>query len=596
MAKKNCTNIGGQAVLEGVMMRGTSVTATAVRDQSGKIQVESVRTKPNSEKPYIYRMPIVRGIVSLVSSLSFGTKTLMRASEVYGDMAEEEPTKFEKWLAKTFKLDIMDVVTWVGVLLGLCLSVFLFVFLPNLVTDGIYSLINLGGISSITLQTIIKNLTSGAIRIGICVIYIWLTSLMKDIKRVYGYHGAEHKGISCYEQGLPLTVENAQKMTTVHDRCGTTFMFIVMIFSIIFFSFFGWQDLWLRIIIRLAGIPLVAGISYELLKLFAKYDNWFVRMCKAPGLWLQKLTTRQPDDSMVEVSIMAFQTVLSMEEDKTIACTKFDVATTIDKAIVELQAIDKNADYTAEIQEILMVKMGYKNRTELAESKARIMSSQVEEAKAQLKSYIAGKPLQYAVGSTNFYGYDIKVDERVLIPRPDSEHMVSAVKNALQGKQEAKVLELCVGSGAVSIAISKECNCKVDACDISVEAIALATQNVKESGADVTVIASDMFTNITDKYDVIVSNPPYIPTADIAKLDSSVKDYEPMLALDGGEDGLNFYRTIANQYKNFLKEDGVLVLEVGIGQMEEVSAMFSGNKEIIKDYNNPPIDRVLVVK
>ncbi|MFI3229766.1 MAG: peptide chain release factor N(5)-glutamine methyltransferase, partial [Bacillota bacterium] len=586
--------IGGQAVLEGVMMRGSSVTATAVRDPNGKIQVESSRSTPIKDKPYIYRMPIVRGMIALFSSLITGTGTLMRASEVYGDFADEDPSKFEKWLAKTFKLDIMDVITWVGVLLGVCLSVFLFVFLPNLVTDLIYSVVNIESLNS-TLSTIIKNLTSGAIRISIFVGYIWITSFVKDIKRLYGYHGAEHKVISCYEKGLPLTVENAQKQTTVHDRCGTTFMFIVMIFSIIFFSFFGWQELWLRFLIRLACIPLVAGISYELLKLFAKYDNWFVKMCKAPGLMLQKLTTKEPDDSMIEVSIKAFQTVLTMEEDSEIACTKFNVAVTVEKAKSELMSIDKKRDYSAEIAEVLMVKMGLKNRSALADTKERVMSADLDDAKEQIKAYLAGTPLQYAVGSTCFYGYEIKVDKRVLIPRPDSEHLVSCALSAIKGKSDAKVLELCVGSGAVSIAIAKEGNCSVEAVDISPDAIAVATENVATHGADVRVIESDMFGAVTDKYDVIVSNPPYIPTADILELDGSVKDYEPMLALDGGTDGLDFYRRIANEYDSYLNEGGQLILEVGINQMAAVSALFSGKKEIIKDYNNPPIERVLVV-
>ncbi|MDD4316567.1 MAG: DUF1385 domain-containing protein, partial [Clostridia bacterium] len=231
MQKKLCSSIGGQAVLEGVMMRGKSSMATAVRNPKGEIVVESSRFAPVAKKSVFYRIPVIRGVLNFVTSMSMGVKTLNRSSEVFSGIDSEEPSKFEKWLAKKFNVDIMSVLIFISLLLGLGLAVGLFIVLPHLATEGIIRLFDLAP------HPIIINLLAGAIRITIFVLYILLIGRMRDIKRLFRYHGAEHKVINCYEYRLELTVENVQKMTTVHDRCGTTFLFIIMVFSILFFSF-----------------------------------------------------------------------------------------------------------------------------------------------------------------------------------------------------------------------------------------------------------------------------------------------------------------------------------------------------------------------
>ncbi|MEG1509828.1 MAG: DUF1385 domain-containing protein, partial [Clostridia bacterium] len=315
--KTNRTNIGGQAVLEGVMMRGSCSMATAVRDDNGKITVESKRFKANAEKSVIYRIPFIRGIFNFLNTMVMGVGILTRSAEVFD--GEAEPSKFEKWFAKTFKVDALSVAMVFAVIIGLAMSVGLFFVLPQVILGLIEKY------TAINLPNIVMNLIDGLIRIVIFVGYILLVSLMKEIKRTFMYHGAEHKTISAYEHGLDLTVENVQKMTTVHDRCGTTFMFIIMVISILVFSLTGWgSNRWLRLLIRLALLPVIAGVSYEILKFLAKFDNWFVKILKAPGLLLQKLTTKQPTDEMVEVAIVAFKTVLAMEADLTIAQTDFD--------------------------------------------------------------------------------------------------------------------------------------------------------------------------------------------------------------------------------------------------------------------------------
>ena len=283
MRKKNSCNIGGQAVLEGVMMRGEGSMATAVRSSDGEILLESSRFTPLKQKSKLYGVPIIRGIVSFAKSMVDGIKLINRSAEVFG--AEEgEPGKFEKWLARKFKVDIMNVVLVIGVVLGLLLSIGLFVILPQLAATGIFALAKLD--SSGFGMSVVYNLIAGFIRMAIFILYLVLVSLMKDVNRLFRYHGAEHKTISCYEKGLPLTVENARTMTTVHDRCGTTFMFIVMAFSILFFSVFPVEllagggkvvNFILRVLSRIIMIPVVAGISYEFLKLFARYDKAFTK-------------------------------------------------------------------------------------------------------------------------------------------------------------------------------------------------------------------------------------------------------------------------------------------------------------------------------
>ena len=338
MKKKNVCGIGGQAVLEGVMMRGKNSYAIAVRNGEGEIVMESERPKVTDKKKKALKIPVLRGIISFFDAFVSGLKITMRASEVFGE-ADEAPSKFEKWLAKTFKIDIMNVVLTVGGVLGIILAIALFVVLPQIAALGIFAG---AGLIEVNMDAGVWNafrtsttglgfwwnmlyeVIRGFVRIIVFVGYIALVSLMKDIKRLFMYHGAEHKVISCYEHGLPLTVENAKTMSTKHDRCGTTFLFIVMIVSMLFFTVVpvsmidvgnGFLTFIVQLVIRLALIPVVAGISYEFLKLFAKYDNLFSRACKAPGLWLQRLTTKEPDEKMLEVSIAAFNEVLKLESD-----------------------------------------------------------------------------------------------------------------------------------------------------------------------------------------------------------------------------------------------------------------------------------------
>ena len=582
------TSIGGQAVLEGVMMRGKTGIATAVRDSDGTIRIEAERITPPEKQNKFLKLPIIRGVVNFFSSLVVGTKILMRSAEVYGGDDEEEPSKFEKWLAKTFKIDVMDVVLFFGVALGLVFSIALFFILPTILG-------NLFGKAFPDLR-VVRNLIEGLIRIAIFIGYILFTSLLKDIKRTYMYHGAEHKTITCYEKGLDLTVENVKKCRRVHDRCGTTFMFFVMIVSILVYSVFGAifpqinENIWLRIVSRVVLLPLIAGLSYELLKLLAKTDSPLVLPLKLPGLLLQKLTTKEPDDGMMEVAIAAFEKVLKMDENPDEPVCKFvcpeKVSVVTDKLKKDFSAagIDES-----DAEWIVSIVSGIK-RSELSGDK-KLKSSEIDKINELAAQRLTGKPLCYVLGNCDFYGYEIKVDERVLIPRPETEELVSEVLKV--ASRDKTVLDLCTGSGAIALVISKKSGAKVVATDISEGALEVAKENFKLFDADVKTELIDLYGDIDDKFDIIVSNPPYIKTSDMDGLDDVVKNYEPHLALDGGVDGLDFYRRICAGAKARLNDGGMIFLEVGAGQANDVKKMLDEefNVEIIKDISG--VDRII---
>ncbi len=583
------TSIGGQAVLEGVMMRGASSMATAVRDEEGTIRIESERLKPASKKNFILRLPIIRGIVNFFSSMVVGTKTLMRSADVYG---ESEPSKFENWLSKKLKIDLMTLMIWIGVLLGLAFSIFLFVVCPQWLTSLIAKW------TGISKSGFLYNLIEGLIRVCIFVFYIVLTSLMKDIKRTYMYHGAEHKTITCYESGMELTVENVKKCRRVHNRCGTTFLFFVMLISILVFSLvnsFAKLEGVYRMLLKIALLPLVAGLSYELLKGLAKTECWVFYPLKAPGLLLQRLTTREPDDDMMEVAIAAFNKVLEMDADESIAPVKFVTPEKVNKCLERVNKELKEGGITDESdgEWIVSIFSGVK-RSDLKQNESLISASKIDKINAYIKERISGRPLWYIVGNTEFYGFTLDVDERVLIPRPETEELV---ENALKDINEnSEVLDMCTGSGAIAIAIKKLTNAKVTAVDISDKAIELAKSNASKNNVEIEFVLSDMFESLGErKFDVIISNPPYIKHDDIQTLDKEVKSFEPILALDGGNDGLDYYRKIFQNASKYLKNCGVLYLECGINQAQEIADMFSGYEtEIIKDING--IDRIIKIK
>lgn len=585
--KTNKTYIGGQAVIEGVMMRGKTGVATAVRDADGVIRVEAERVTPPEKKKAFLKLPIIRGAVNFFSSLVTGTKILMRSAEVYGG-DDGEPSKFEKWLAKTFKVDVMDIVLFFGVALGLAFSIGLFFIIPTILG-------NLFGKAFPNLL-VVRNLIEGLIRIAIFVCYILFTSLIKDVKRTYMYHGAEHKTITCFEKGMDLTVENVRKCRRVHDRCGTTFMFFVMFVSILVYSVFGAifpifnTNIWLRILSRVVLLPLIAGLSYELLKLLAKTDSPLVLPLKLPGLGLQKLTTKEPTDDMIEVAIAAFEKAYKMDEDPNEPTSEFvcpEKVSVITKKVKKLFV--ENGIDESDAEWLVSITSGIK-RSEL-NGDVKLKSSEIDKINELAKERLTGRPLCYVLGNCDFYGYEVNVDERVLIPRPETEELVEHALKSIDGSKT--VLDLCTGSGAIALVVAKKSGAKVTASDVSSDALKVAESNFKKFDADVKTVLSDLYADLSEKFDVIISNPPYIKTDDIARLDKEVKDFEPKLALDGGEDGLDFYRKIISGAKEHLNEKGVIYLEIGAEQGKEVAELFGEeySVEVIKDVSGK--DRII---
>ncbi len=319
--EQHITSIGGQAVMEGVMMRGPYKTAVAVRkpDKEIALKVEENGTKTRNK---FFKLPVIRGCVNFIDSLIIGMKALMYSAEFVDLEDEEEESKFDKWLEDKFGDKIKDIVIYVAVAISIVLSVGLFMLLPAFITGLIESIPHLEFITGTKAFT---SVSEGIIRIVIFLGYMFLVSQMKEIKRVFEYHGAEHKTIACYEANEELTVENVRKHKRFHPRCGTSFLVFVMVISIIVYAFLPRFDefskiiaILLRLGTRILCLPIIAGISYEIIKWAGKSKSTCVTILSKPGMWLQKLTTREPDDSQIEVAIASITPCIpeNKEDDK----------------------------------------------------------------------------------------------------------------------------------------------------------------------------------------------------------------------------------------------------------------------------------------
>ncbi len=312
VSKKHKTSVGGQALIEGIMMRGPKGAAMSVRLPDGTIETEYKDVKPWREKNKFFSLPIIRGIVGFVESLVTGYGYLMESAEKstrgLENPPEEEMSKFDRWIEKHFGEKMMNAVGVISAVLGFALAFFLFMWLPSFAVD------------KLTFGKLLEfhPLFEGIIRIIIFVLYMLAVSQMKDIKRVFMYHGAEHKSIFCYENGLELTVENVRKQIRFHPRCGTSFMFVMILLSILLSSalvliFPNLADInrMLWILIKLLIMPLVMGIGYEFIRYAGRHENLLVKILSAPGLWMQRITTKEPTDDIIEVGIEALKAVLT---------------------------------------------------------------------------------------------------------------------------------------------------------------------------------------------------------------------------------------------------------------------------------------------
>ncbi len=299
------TSIGGQALIEGILMRGPTKQATVVRTENGLV-TKLEEPKFLRQRYKFCDLPIIRGGITFVESMVYGVKALTYSAELMPEEEQEQPSKLDKWIEDKFGMEkAQKFIIGIAVFLGICLSVGLFILLPTFLA---------GFVKHFTQSTVLYNITEGVLRIVIFLIYMFFCTRMEDLKRVFRYHGAEHKTIFCYEKRLPLTVENVREQSRFHPRCGTSFLFVVMIISILVFSFVRWHNVWIRMGLRILLLPLVVGISYEIQRWAGAHDNWLSAMLSAPGKALQRLTTAEPDDDMIECAIEALKLVIPEEE------------------------------------------------------------------------------------------------------------------------------------------------------------------------------------------------------------------------------------------------------------------------------------------
>ncbi len=307
--KKTCCDrlgsTGGQAVLEGVMMKSKDKIALSVRDTNGKIRTEVKDSKPLASKNKFFRIPIIRGIVGFVDSMILSFTTLSRSADMLG--IDEEETKFEKWLSKTFGKSIAAIASIIGTVLGVGLSILLFMWLPKLISNFIVPAELVDGNYG---YAVLKSFIQGVMRIVIFLAYIALVSLMPDIKRTFMYHGAEHKSIFCHESYKELTVENVREQSRFHPRCGTSFLVVMMVIGILISIPFANLKDGIYVVMKLLTLPIVVGVGYEFIRYAGKHDNALVRVLSAPGLWVQRLTTKEPTDDMIEVAIRSLKASL----------------------------------------------------------------------------------------------------------------------------------------------------------------------------------------------------------------------------------------------------------------------------------------------
>lgn len=578
-------DVGGQAVIEGVMMRGGKSIATAVRTPRGNIEINYKDNTPITKKNPIFNIPFLRGFFVLIESMKVGMESLNYSASFLDD-EDEEPSKFEEWLEKKIGKKANDIIIGITMIISFLFSIGLFIAIPT----GIAAFFKRYGISDVML-----NLTEAFIRILILLGYMYLISKMKDIYRLFQYHGAEHKTIFCYEAMEELTVENVRKQSRLHPRCGTNFIFLIMFVSIAIFSFTGWGGIVERLILRIILIPVVTGISYELIKWLGKTDNMLSRIIAYPGLKLQLITTKEPDDSQIEVAIASLKAAEGIED--------------MDKTIEELlnsgtSALKENKIDTARLDAELL--LGYiigKERIYLITHKEeRIDKEKADKYFELIEKRRKKMPVKYILKECEFMGIDFYVEEGVLIPRGDTEILVDEVLKKINEDDEKEICDLCCGSGAIGIALaSLRKKIKVDLIDYypipeKVTLINIEKHDLKDRAEFIKSDLLDEPINQNKKYDILVSNPPYIEDSEIEKLMDDVQKYEPHTALKGGEDGLDFYKKIIEKSSMVLKENGILAFEIGYNQGKAVKNLMENsnytNVRVVKDLAG--LDRVVI--
>ena len=559
--------IGGMALFDGLVLHSDTTEAIANVYKDEVIITKTKYTK-NDKKFSIKNIPLLRGIFAIEDLLKSSIPYILKSAEKsLNNIFKEEDLKLGRF----------EIIS--SLVIAIFLILLLFTLIPNLISMPFYKEI--------------RNIIQCVVQIIIVLIYLRMMKKTKALNEVFEYHGAEHKVVNAYET-LPIeqiTVENVKKVTRFQKRCGGNFLSYLFVLTILATILIPSYNLFFKSLVLICLFPILVGLSYEILFITAKYD-WLDFISKKAML-IQHITTKEPSDKKIEVAIYALFSCLNLDKDINI----YDY-------IKKVKEKYENVDYN-DIKKVIAYVLKKDLNDILINSKEYMLNynTQIKLNTIIKKMYKEDYPVEYLLNRSYFYKEEYFVNENVLIPRNDTEILVDKAIEYISKYNLKNMLDMCSGSGCIGISVSKNSDIeKVTLVDVSKEAINISKKNAKINNVETKInyINSNLFEKVSkeNKFDIIVSNPPYIKTNKLKDLDKSVK-YEPKIALDGGVDGLKFYKKILNQSKNYLNNNGYIMFEIGFDELEDIKNIIAKDKsflllECIKDYGGN--DRVVICR
>lgn len=574
--------IGGQALIDGIIMTGKKCTAIVRRKLSGRINIETINKCVSDSTNGIDRIFLIRGINYFIKLI----KDVILNLNLYNIKDQKYSEESSILIEFIYFFSKSKIITF---LVGIVYFLFMFFLLPEAGVNLFSIFLNMEN-SQIQISSLIKMI----IRLIIVFTYVIIVSKNKDLFRILSYHGAEHKVINCYELKNKLTIENVKNTSRFHRRCGSNFVIYIIICYFIVFLFVPRYSIGVNILIEILLLPFILGISYEIVEYIGRSNTAFSSILFSISKGVQNFITKEPEDNEIEVAIVALKTSEGLKAKNTIKELFLTGRSILRDAGVYSYALDSRL--------ILEYCVGV--------TPTQVFTSEIEVSKEDEEKYLNlinvrknGKPIAYMIGKKEFYGNDFIVKEGVLIPRPDTEVLVERVLEILKNKKEyTSICDLCCGTGAVGISIQKNnefVNCTyIDNYDIPIK---ITEENIymydlKDRSYITKSNLLEFFIENNLELDGIVSNPPYIKESDIELLMRDVKDYEPHEALNGGEDGLDYYRKICEQAKSVLVHNGFIAFEIPDNKAFDIMYIMTNNNfvniDIYKDINEK--DRVIV--
>lgn len=572
---KKYEKIGGMALFNGLLLKSKK-RETVIEYKKDKIKIDITNVQEDKIS-IIEKIPIVRGLYSLIGTFSTCTPYIINSANNMLDKFIDNDLKEE------VKINKFEIVT--SYIIASLIILSFFIILPNLL--------------SILVSDNIKNIMQFLVQLSMFIIYLLLIKNIPILQSVYEYHGAEHKVVNAYENlNLEdITVENVKKQSRFHKRCGGNFVVYLLIFFLALTLVISTTNLYIKTAIQIVSIPVIIGISYELLFLLSSFQG-ILSYISYPAMLIQIITTKEPSDEKIQIAIYAL--LGCVKENNDIALKEY-----IDKYI-KLNLKDKKYELNDMLRIVAKVKKVAKEEIFINLNSIILnFEEQIILDTLLNKLYKDNIPLQYILGKQYFYKEEYEVNENVLIPRADTEILVEKAIEYIEKENLETIIDMCTGSGCVGISIAKNSNIKFGfLVDISSKALEVARKNniLNETNNKMSILKSNLFDEFENiqqnKYDIIVSNPPYIKTSVIKTLDKCVQN-EPLLALDGGDDGLFVYKNIIKQAKKILRNNGYLMLEIGYDQLEKITKLIKKEKEYeliesVKDLSGN--DRVVICR